>query len=64
MQPRSLPVDAARELDLGDGALGEGELAFVADPHAAVNSATAPSTTAFLIIVRTAKPPAPRVRER
>jgi hypothetical protein len=57
MQPRNLPVDAAREPDLDDGALDEGELALVADPHAVANKTMAPSATAFLIVVRTVKPP-------
>ncbi|HTT00233.1 MAG TPA: hypothetical protein VMI33_26840 [Streptosporangiaceae bacterium] len=61
MQPRNLPVDEAREPDVAgadaDGALDEGELALVADPHAVANRATTPSATALLIVVRTAKPP-------
>jgi hypothetical protein len=62
MQPRSLPIDEVPEagVDAGaldDGALDEGELALVADAHAVVNKAMAPSATAFLVAVRTANPP-------
>jgi len=57
MQPRSLPVDVAGKPDLNDGGLGDGELALVGDPHAAANKAITPNATAFLIPVRTVKPP-------
>jgi hypothetical protein len=57
MQPRNLPVGEAREPDVDDGGMDEGELALVADPHAVANRAMTPSATAFLIIVRTVKPP-------
>jgi hypothetical protein len=62
MQPRNLPIDEAPEPDvddgaLDDGALDEGELALVADAHAVVNKAMAPSATAFLVTVRTVNPP-------
>jgi hypothetical protein len=61
MQPRSLPVDEAREPDVDDGAWDEDGLAALdgdglavaADPHAAADRAMTPSATAFLIIVRT-----------
>ena len=56
MQPRNLPIDEAPEPDvddgaLDDGALDEGELVLVADAHAVVNKAMAPSATAFLVTV-------------
>src|SRR5580658_770724 len=62
MQARSLPIDKAPEPDvddgaLDDGALDEGELALVADVHAVINKARAPSATALLVTVRTVNPP-------
>ena len=66
MQPRNLPVDEAREPGVDDearepgvddGARDEDGLAPVADPHAVTKRAMTPSVTAFLIIVRTVKPP-------
>jgi hypothetical protein len=72
MQPRNLPtgeLDGAPEPDADDGgvdegALDEGELALVADAHAVANKAMAPNATAFLIVVRTVKPPAGVARLR
>jgi hypothetical protein len=62
MQPSNLPIDEAPEPDvddgaLDDGALDEGELGLVADAHAVINKAMAPSATAFLVTVRTVNPP-------
>jgi len=66
MQARNLPVDEAwepdvddeaREPDVDDGAGDEDGLAPVADPHAVANRAMTPSAAAFLVIVRTVKPP-------
>ena len=62
MQPSNLPIDEAPEPDvddgaLDDGALDDGELPLVADAHAVINKAMAPSATAFLVTVRTVNPP-------
>jgi len=62
MQPSNLPIGEAPEPGVDDGAfddggLDAGELALVADAHAVINKAMAPSATAFLVTVRTVYPP-------
>jgi hypothetical protein len=62
MQPSNLPIGGAPEPDVDDGALEDGaldagELALVADAHAVINKAMAPSATAFLVTFRTVNPP-------